>query len=164
MNILSFDPGVSLGWAYSQNGNIITSGHYQNNSDVPVAQRLIEILNLIERMLDFCQPDLIAVEAVNRVSGTFTKDSYILPTTFGLVLMAGYDRNIRVLEISPMTIKAQFTGLGKASKQDMVRTARKITNSDIKNHNEADAIGINYTAHVIAKNNYVIPKKEKIKK
>ena len=86
------------------------------------------------------------------------------PTAFGNGLKVAYavgvlyercgEHQIPVKEYSPMTVKKQFTGSGKATKEDIIAHAIKlfptedIQNGDIKcrrEYDRADAIAIGYT-------------------
>lgn len=170
MRILAFDPGMSMGWSVFKDDQYIRSGFYNFASDVPIGSRLVDLQESIGVLIHQFKPELIATEAVNRVGGaaTFNKYAYVLPAIFAFIQMEAYKNNIRILEISPATVKKQVTGSGKADKKQMLMRVnellyelRNLQTVTTKNHNEADAIGIGYTAYLIAQNNWEIPQKGK---
>lgn len=63
----------------------------------------------------------------------------------GILQLLAESLNIEFIGYPPMTVKKAFCGSGRATKEDMLAKATEITGNKIKNHNEADAIGVYHT-------------------
>lgn len=57
-------------------------------------------------------------------------------------------RQIHITEYSPATIKKEFTGSGKAKKEDIIKEVKNKFGIELKTTHEADAIAIAYTHYV----------------
>lgn len=152
MLILSFDPGLSPGCAeldteIENPGDAIISCAIDSDPDIPISPRLLEISQFIRTKIQQVNPDLIAVEAVNRVfGGAKNRHSFALYYSYGEILRQAYDLGKLVITISPTTVKSRFAKDYKADKAKICKTASEYLGRKITNHNEGDAIGIAVTA------------------
>jgi Holliday junction resolvasome RuvABC endonuclease subunit len=60
----------------------------------------------------------------------------------GILHLIAQSLSLDIVGFSPMTVKKVLAGSGKAEKEEMILAAKEFSKRDIKNHNEADAIGV----------------------
>lgn len=94
------------------------------------------------RMLKGRKPDWMAYEDARAVS---KQHGQILFGMVGILLMRAWEYSILVEPVNQMTLKKQFAGSGKATKQEMMLAAGRLyPDLHIDNHDEADALGVGH--------------------
>jgi len=176
LRILAIDPGINLGYAISEDPIervLVKSGCVKNDSSIPMLQRQIHIINLIENLLKEEKPDKVILEAVNRVGNIRNKknaSTWTLYWVYGSILYLAGKADIEVIEVNPSTLKAAVTqgkrdpeAKGSIKKAEVKKCVKEIY-GDLKiRSDEADAIGLTIAYWKIYNNEYTPGAKRKKK-
>ncbi|HYG69671.1 MAG TPA: crossover junction endodeoxyribonuclease RuvC [Anaeromyxobacteraceae bacterium] len=107
---------------------------------LPMADRLGRILVGLEAVIARARPGEVSVEQV--FSGASARSALVLGQARGVALAAAARAGLPVFEYAPSEVKLAFTGSGRASKGQMVRTARALLGVEAELADEADAIAL----------------------
>lgn len=122
MRILGIDPGLStvgLGLIEAR-GDALSALDWMTittSPTAPLADRLREIAQDLEGMLDEMKPELAVVEQIFFAKNERTAIG--VAHARGVILMALAQRGVPVIEVTPMRLKAAITGDGGADKQQI---------------------------------------------
>jgi crossover junction endodeoxyribonuclease RuvC len=108
--------------------------------DLPMAVRLASILEGLAEIIARARPAEVSVEQV--FCGVSARSALVLGQARGVALAAAARAGLPVFEYAPSEVKLAFTGSGRASKDQMLRTARMLLGSAASMSDEADAIAI----------------------
>jgi crossover junction endodeoxyribonuclease RuvC len=108
--------------------------------DLPVAERLASILDGLGEVIARAAPDEASVEQV--FAGASPRSALVLGQARGVALAAVARAGVPVFEYAPSEVKLAFTGSGRASKDQMLRTARMLLGVEASLSDEADAIAL----------------------
>jgi crossover junction endodeoxyribonuclease RuvC len=108
--------------------------------DAPVAERLARILDGLAEVIARARPAEVSVEQV--FAGASARSALVLGQARGVALAAAARAGLPVFEYAPSEVKAAFTGSGRASKEQMLRTAHMLLGAAAGVADEADAIAI----------------------
>lgn len=108
--------------------------------DLPVAARLAAIQDGLADVIARARPAEASVEQV--FSGASARSALVLGQARGVALAAAARAGLPVFEYAPAEVKLAFTGSGRASKEQMLRTARMLLGSAAALSDEADAIAL----------------------
>lgn len=154
MIVLGIDPALgSLGWAIvarqSTKLKYLASGIIKTNSKDKIHNRLAFINSTLEKVILEYQPNIAAIEEtfVNTNSVTSLKLGYARGAIMSLI--GRYNLDMR--EFKPNTVKKNVTGYGHAEKDQILHMIKLLLpgTSAITNSDEADAVAIAYTCHVM---------------
>ncbi|GAA5253074.1 crossover junction endodeoxyribonuclease RuvC [Candidatus Rickettsia kedanie] len=154
MIVLGIDPALgSLGWAVvarqSTKLKYLASGLMKTNSKDEIHNRLAFINSTLEKVILEYQPNMAAIEEtfVNTNSMTSLKLGYAR----GAIMSLFGRYNLDMREFKPNTVKKTVTGYGHAEKDQILHMIKLLLpgTSLITNSDEADAIAIAYTCHVM---------------
>lgn len=106
----------------------------------PVAERLARILDGLGAVIDRARPSEVSIEHV--FAGVSPRSALVLGQARGVALAAAARAGLQVFEYQPSEAKLAFTGSGRASKEQMVRTARALLGVEADLADEADAIAL----------------------
>ena len=147
MVILGIDPGVAtigFGLIRAERGRntLLQYGVITTPPGIPLSERLLQISNDMEQLLETFKPDEMAVEEL-----FFTKNittGIAVAHGRGVILLAAEKMGIPVFEYTPMQVKQGVVGYGKAEKkQVMLMTQRLLNMKDIPRPDDAaDALAI----------------------
>jgi crossover junction endodeoxyribonuclease RuvC len=142
--VLGIDPGsrrCGYGVVARQGGRLVVleSGVLAPGAR-PMAERLGAILTGLVEIIRRTRPAEVSVEAV--FSGTSARSALVLGQARGVALAAAALAGLPVHEYAPAAVKLAFTGSGRASKDQMVRTARLLLGGAPRLADEADALAI----------------------
>ena len=146
MLVLGVDPGLlKTGWGIVrfENGNLtyVDSGTIFTNSKLPIEERLKNIFTNLDNIIKDYKPDCMSIEE------TFVNNNAVSSLKLGhargvAILSAGMN-NIKVYEYLPNAIKKAVTGVGKASKEQVVAMIKCLLPlSNTKTEDEADALAM----------------------
>jgi len=153
MRIMGIDPGTAIvGYCIldvkSSNREdeyvIIDSGSIQTDKKLDQSQRLLEIFNDLEYLLDKYTPDIAAVEQIF----FFKNAKTIIPVceARGVIIMALRKHNIPSYQYTPLVVKQTITGYGRADKDEVKQMVSSILNvkslPKLDDANDAVAIAI----------------------
>lgn len=155
MRILGLDPGLRhTGWGLvDKQGShfvFVAAGVINPDEKLPLANRLAELYDSVDKLIKQWQPDTAAVEEtfVNKNPSSTLK----LGQARGVVLMVPAQNGLEVGEYTPNQIKKTITGVGHAEKNQvdmMVRTLLKTVPEGIP-PDASDALAIALTHGFLA--------------
>lgn len=133
MLILGIDPGMaivgySLLEAEDSSLELISSGSIQTHSDSPTSQRLLEIFEDICTIIEKFKPDAASIEKLFY----FKNQKTIIPVAEarGVILMALEKYKIPIHEFTPLEVKQNLTGFGRADKKEVEKMVKITLNRD----------------------------------
>jgi Holliday junction resolvasome RuvABC endonuclease subunit len=175
--IVAFDPGLNLGWCASDHKRVISSGCIKNDASRPMQERQNELTDFITHLILIENPDVVVVEAINRVAGSSTDlekngSTWALYWIYGEIIRLSGKRNIPVFPISPSSMKSAVTkgkrepdAKGLASKEEVMRVVKSLYGERKMRSDESDAIGLAICYWMIYDGEYTVtkskPKKRK---
>ena len=107
---------------------------------LPMPARLAAILDGLGAVIARAGPVEVSVEQV--FSGASPRSALVLGQARGVALAAAARAGLPVFEYAPSAVKLAFTGSGRASKEQMLRSARMLLGSSASLSDEADAIAL----------------------
>jgi crossover junction endodeoxyribonuclease RuvC len=142
--VLGIDPGSRrCGYGVVERAgtrlSLLESGVLQPRA-APVAERLAHILDGLATVIARARPAEVSVEQV--FAGVSARSALVLGQARGVALAAAARAGLPVFEYAPSEVKAAFTGSGRASKEQMLRTARMLLGAAAGLADEADAIAL----------------------
>ena len=147
MVILGIDPGVAtigFGLIRAERGKntLLQYGVITTPPGIPLSERLLQISNDMEQLIETFRPDEMAVEELFFSKNITT--GIAVAHGRGVILLAAEKLGIPVFEYTPMQVKQSVVGYGKAEKkQVMLMTQRLLNMKDIpKPDDAADALAI----------------------
>lgn len=146
--ILGIDPGTAtvgfgvLDWHGSDAFSYISSGVITTSKHLSTGERLKIIREDLLSLIDEYQPDQAGVEALF----FFKNAKTLVPVAQarGVILECFATRGIGIGEYTPMQVKQQVTGYGKATKEDVQWAVAKLLKLEkvIKPDDASDALAI----------------------
>lgn len=133
MRILGIDPGTGIvGFGVIDSSSsakkMIDAGVIRTPAHQPTQERLLTIYNEISEIIKLNKPDVMVVEQLFFARNVTTAMS--VSQARGVILLAGEQAGLRLIEFTPLQIKQALTGYGKADKkqvQEMVKLQLKLT-------------------------------------
>lgn len=123
MKILGIDPGLRItGYGcieiHKKNITIIEAGAIKLNIKENISFRLEELHRNITEVICDLTPNIIAIETI------FTHPKRVTAATIlgyarGVLLLAGQQASLPLLELTPATVKKAIAGNGRATKEQM---------------------------------------------
>ena len=123
MIILGIDPGLAIvGWGVvDYTGNRFTTlgyGSIETPAGMKTEQRLALIYEGINRLIETYHPEHIAVEELffntNQTTGIRVAEAR------GVILMAAYQKGLKIFEYTPLQVKQAVVGYGRAEKKQVI--------------------------------------------
>jgi crossover junction endodeoxyribonuclease RuvC len=135
MIILGVDPGLRLtgyGVVRFKPTNIlkpelIDGGVIRLNTKTAVADRLVELANELDALIEEHKPDVCAVEQLYS-NYAHPRTAILMGHARGVILLAAAKRGLRIEQFAANRIKQSLTGHGHAGKGQMQRTIQSIWN------------------------------------
>ena len=149
MRIIGIDPGlgrVGYGIIEFQNEKkkFLDCGVIETSKNKKEGDRLYEIFNDLNTLIDHWKPDIAAIEKFffYRSSTTIS-----VVQARGVIMMVLASKNICVSEYSPSQVKLTITGSGRASKKEVIESVIYNLNLNYapKPDDSADALAIALT-------------------
>ncbi len=128
MKILGIDPGFGrCGFAIidakkKSDPELLSFGTITTKPNSPYPERLSELAEDIQSLLQKWQPEVVSVEDL--FFGRNTTTALKVAGARGVILLLAERSSCRVMEPKPVEIKQSFTGNGKAGKSEMKKMAR----------------------------------------
>lgn len=147
MRILGIDPGIAIvgfGVIEADHGHqkMIQYGAINTEAGLPLATRLVQIADDMEKLIDLFQPDEIAIEELFFSKNITT--GIAVAHGRGIILYTAEKKGVPIYEYTPMQVKQAVAGYGLAEKKqvmDMVRRLLKLKTVP-KPDDAADALAI----------------------
>nr|WP_307774642.1 crossover junction endodeoxyribonuclease RuvC [uncultured Cetobacterium sp.] len=150
MRILGIDPGTAIvGYSildFKENKfNLIKYGCIFTDKNLPMEDRLLQIFNELEIIIDEFSPQFMAVEELFFFKNNKTVIS--VGQARGVIILAGKKNNLKIESYTPLQVKMGITGYGKADKKQVQLMVQKILKLDEipKPDDAADAIAVAIT-------------------
>jgi len=133
MRIIGIDPGTGiLGFgvidAVGQDRVMVDAGVITTKPHQPLDERLLEIYDSIQEIIQDTKPEMMVIEKLFFAQNVTTAIS--VSHARGVVMLAGKQAGMPILELTPLQIKNSITGYGRATKnqiQEMVKTMLKLS-------------------------------------
>ena len=133
MLILGIDPGMAIvGYSLLKSENssveLVSSGSIQTYPDKSTSQRLLEIYEDMCTILEKFKPDCASIEKLFY----FKNQKTVIPVAEarGVIVMALEKYKIPVYEFTPLEVKQNLTGFGRADKKEVERMVKITLNRD----------------------------------
>lgn len=131
MIILGFDPGLAtIGFGVieseSSRQRMINCGIISTAAGTPLSQRLRQIFQDANCLLDTYKPDAVSVEEL--FFNTNLKTGIAVAHARGVLLLAGQEHAIPMYEYTPLQVKQAVTGYGRADKKQMMEMVKRLLN------------------------------------
>jgi len=149
VRIIGIDPGLGrVGYGIievkDERKIFLDCGVIETNKNKKEEERLCEIFNDLNTLIDHWKPDIAAVEKFffYRSSTTIS-----VVQARGVIMMAFASRKIKVSEYAPSQVKLTIAGSGKASKREVIEAVMYNLNLtyEPKPDDSADALAIALT-------------------
>jgi crossover junction endodeoxyribonuclease RuvC len=141
---LGIDPGSRrCGYgvvARQATGLVVLASGVLAPGDLPLAERLARIQDGLREVIRQAGPAEVSVEQI--FSGVSARSALVLGQARGVALAAAALAGLPVFEYAPSQVKLAFTGSGRASKEQMIRTARMLLGTAPRLSDEADALAL----------------------
>ncbi|MCY4088682.1 MAG: crossover junction endodeoxyribonuclease RuvC [Candidatus Saccharibacteria bacterium] len=163
LKILGIDPGLeTVGWGMissdGQDHQCLAGGIISTSKDDVISRRLAIIHQRLLEIIDEFQPEIISMEKLfffkNITSGIQVAQAQ------GVLMLACQQKNLEIVEYTPLQVKLTMTGYGRATKAQIKTEVQKALNlpDKIKNDNHADGLAVALT-HSIKSYQAVVSKK-----
>ena len=151
MLVLGLDPGTATtGYGVIKehdDGSIeaIAYGVISTKAQTPMPQRLQQIFDELNQLIERYQPDEIAIEEL--FFGKNVTTGITVAQARGVMLLAAAQHNIPITAYKPKVAKQAITGYGSADKQQMQLMMTQILNLDEipRPDDAADGLAMAYT-------------------
>lgn len=146
MIILGIDPGTATtGYGLIEckgdQVEVLDYGTIRTSSDAEPEQRLKEIHEDIEGLIEKYEPQALAIESVYFFKNA--KSAIPVGQARGVAMLAAVENDLEVYEFTPLQIKMAMTGYGKAKKKQVQKmVGEHLDLEEIPKPNDAaDALG-----------------------
>ncbi|MBI5072070.1 crossover junction endodeoxyribonuclease RuvC [Candidatus Falkowbacteria bacterium] len=127
MIVLGIDPGFArtgYGVVEEKNKNLrmLDYGCISTPAGVVFEKRLEKIREELTRLIKKYKPGVCAVEKIFFCKNT--KTAIDVGQARGVVILTAAEKNLKILEFTPLQVKQSITGYGKAEKQQMQKMVK----------------------------------------
>lgn len=151
MIILGIDPGIErVGYAILKlekgQTSLIECGCITTSKHLPDPARLSEIKSDLDKLIKAYKPQVMGVESLFFASNA--KTVMKVGQARGVIMLAGQEAKLKIIDITPLQVKISATGYGRAEKkqvQDMIMKIFKLKKIP-KPDDAADAVAIAWAA------------------
>ncbi len=151
MKIIGIDPGYErCGFAVLEKSgsqlNLLNFGIIKTSAQKDFSNRLLEISEDFEHLLDKYKPQVVSIEDIFFVQNVTT--GIKVAEVRGALIYLAKKFGCQLAEPKPVEVKSAFTGNGKASKQEMQKMVQMTFQLDQtpKLDDAADAIAVGFWA------------------
>jgi crossover junction endodeoxyribonuclease RuvC len=149
MRVIGLDPGTATtGFAILEKKenkiHLLDYGCISTKANPNLAERLVEIANSLQTLIDLWQPSQAGIEEI--FFTTNVKTAISVAQARGVIMEKLQRSKIKISEYNPLTVKNAICGYGKAQKpeiQRMIQILFQLKNIP-KPDDAADAIAIAY--------------------
>ncbi|MBD3329787.1 crossover junction endodeoxyribonuclease RuvC [Candidatus Dojkabacteria bacterium] len=147
MRILGIDPGLATtGWAIVDiNGkdyDVVEFGVIETGKGLELGERLDEIFSDLKEIIEKFKPEKAAVETLLFCNNA--KTAIAVGEARGVLLLCLEQSGLPVEEFSPLQVKNNITGFGKADKRQVQECVRLLCGLDVlpRPDDAADAVAV----------------------
>ncbi len=133
MRIIGIDPGTgTTGFGVidivNKKPKFVDAGVIRTPAQSPLPGRLLEIFDNLTDIIKDVRPDIMSVEKLFFAQNVTTAIS--VSHARGVVILAGVQAGLEIVEYTPLQIKQALTGYGRASKAQIQEMVRLVLNLD----------------------------------
>ena len=144
--VLGIDPGTGIcgfgvvSFTTHKQPRMVTAGVITTPAHTPLADRLFDIYESLNQIIDETHPDEVSIEKLyfnqNITTGITVAEAR------GVCILVAKQHNLPIAEYTPLQIKQTLTGYGRAKKKDMQEAVRVYLNMAqiVKPDDAADAL------------------------
>lgn len=151
MRALGIDPGTGrCGFGIvDKKGNLISAVDYgviETTKEYSLSERLNIIFTGVNELIEIYKPDVMGIETLYFNKNITTAIS--VAQARGVIQLAGVQKKIKIFECTPLQVKQQVVGYGRAEKKQVIEMIMQIMNikKKISPDDAADALAIALTA------------------
>ena len=151
MRVLGIDPGTGrCGFGVvEKHGTTITPVNYgviETYKDQSDLERLNIVYEVIAELIATYRPEFMGVETL--YFNTNITTGIKAAQARGVILLAGYRQNVPIIPVTPLQVKQQLTGYGRADKKQVIEMVKRMMHitKKIDPDDAADALAIALTA------------------
>ena len=151
MRILGVDPGIAtVGFAVldaeKRSQRLLTCGVITTPAKTQLSSRLDQIYRDLNELIAQFHPEVMAVEEL--FFNTNITTGIKVAQARGVILLAGYRQNVPIISVTPLQVKQQMAGYGRATKKQVIEMVMQMMNitRKIDPDDAADALAIGLTA------------------
>ena len=120
MVILGIDPGFAIvGWGVLEYAGgkfrVMGYGSIQTKAGVPIEERLSQIFDGMNTIIDKYKPDAMAIEEL--FWNTNQKTGICVAEARGTILISAHRKGLKIYEYTPLQVKQAVVGYGRAEKK-----------------------------------------------
>lgn len=140
--VLGLDASLSCsGYAYWKQGRLVT-GRIKTDH-LRGAHRLFYVRMQLAKLLDECDPTLVAMEDYALgAGGKHNNNVFHIGELGGVLKILVWDRGVDLLSIPPTVMKSVIALHGRAEKPQIVEALERRFGLVVRQHDEADATGL----------------------
>ena len=147
MVILGIDPGLAIvGWGVLEcvkgKFRVLGYGSIQTKAGTPIEERLTQIYDGMNTIIDKYKPDTMAIEEL--FWNTNQKTGITVAEARGTILLAAHKKGLKIYEYTPLQVKQAVVGYGRAEKNQVITMVTSILKlaKPPKPDDTADALAI----------------------
>jgi crossover junction endodeoxyribonuclease RuvC len=150
MVILGIDPGLaSTGFGTITCGTKTVSlhkcGSIKTSPKDHVSERLFQIHEDLNHLLDTLKPEVVAVENIFSMV-RYPKAGILLGGVMAIIYLSAFRHDLKVIEVAPREVKNALVSYGAASKVQIREAVRKTLGiGELKSFHIADALAVALT-------------------
>ena len=151
MKAIGIDPGLAMtGFGVVETlprgGKACEWGTIRTEANCPIPLRLKTIYSELKELFEKWKPNLLVLEEVF-VLKQFPKAAIQLGEVRGVIYLAAQEENIPVIEVRPTEVKSALTGSGRADKEQIKKTIRRILQIEdpLRSSHAGDALALALT-------------------
>ena len=148
MKVLGIDPGlaatgVGLVWGEGMRPQGYSYGCIQTRSNEETGDRLERIYSRLCQLIDTERPDLIVIEDIFSLN-VYPHSGITLGKVSGVILLAGRQAKVPMVEVAVREAKQVLTGNGNAGKKQLELSVRRLIGATepVRPTHAADALGL----------------------
>ena len=147
MVILGIDPGLAIvGWGVLEyckgSFRVMGYGSIQTKAGLPVEERITQIYDSMNIIIDKYKPDTMAIEEL--FWNTNQKTGICVAEARGTILVAAHQKGLKIFEYTPLQVKQSVVGYGRADKKQVITMVTTLLNlpKPPKPDDTADALAL----------------------
>ncbi|MGB9749996.1 MAG: crossover junction endodeoxyribonuclease RuvC [Caldisericia bacterium] len=144
MHVFGIDPGLSnLGYAilkYNKNIELIDYGLIETSKENIEGERLNIIFLELDKLYKKYKPEITVIEKLFFKKNV--KTAIKIGEVRGVIILLSYINKSELFELSPSSVKINFTGYGKSNKENMRKMTKILYNIDLNEDDTVDAIAL----------------------
>ena len=158
--VLGIDPGTGIcgfgvvQYEHRKQPRMITAGVITTPAHTPLEDRLLDIYDSLNQIIDETHPDEVSIEKLyfnqNITTGITVAEAR------GVCILVAKQHGIPISEYTPLQIKQTLTGYGRAKKKDMQEAVRVYLKMEqiVKPDDAADALAAAITHALMTRTAY----------